>query len=90
MTALKPEINQNNIYKISFITNDALSSWQRRLFHAIQGNSWYLWELYATHKIHTEGTMYILLQLEQMVCMSTVRLFDNAVSTAGINQRRVL
>jgi len=36
MTALKPEINQNNIYKIiSSLTEDALSSWQRRLFRAI-------------------------------------------------------
>jgi hypothetical protein len=36
MTALKPEINQNNIYKITFsLTEDALPSWQRRLFLAI-------------------------------------------------------
>jgi hypothetical protein len=36
MTDLKPQINQNNIYKItSSVTEDALSSWQRLLFHAI-------------------------------------------------------
>jgi len=45
MTDLKPEINQNHIYKlISSLTEDALSLWLFR------GNSWYLWEVYATHK----------------------------------------
>jgi hypothetical protein len=36
MTALKPEINQNNVYKITYsVTEEALPSRQRSLFHAI-------------------------------------------------------
>jgi len=31
----KPEINQNNVYKIRSLTEDALSQWQRPLFRAI-------------------------------------------------------